>query len=581
VPSAGRAENVSSKVLADLLPIIEELGALRDPEELFPAIARELRRLLPRYKVLDIFLPRRDGLLAPAFVEGYGPDEPSRILIRPGEGIVGSAAEGREPIFLPDVDDDPRYIRVHEGVRAELALPLLHRDRLVGVLNVEGPDPAAFTSEAVTALQVLAGHLAVAIENATLFREVRWYANTLATLHDIAREIASILDLDDLLTRVAEEVKRVIDYEIFGILLLDEAAGELVLRKAVPYYKWASKERIPLAEGLTGAAARAKAPILVADVRHDPRYLPVIPEARSELVVPLVYKDRVVGVFDLESREVSRFSEEHVKMLTPLAGMVAVAIENARLYEELFRRDDRLHRELSLARDVQHGLFPEGNPAGEGWEASAHFLPAQELGGDLYDFYDLGDGKLGLAVGDVSGKGVAAALYGAFASGAVRTRAFERRHPADLLDRVNRTLRRRGVEGFFCALQYALFDFPQRRLTVAGSGLPYPLHHRAAEGRTVPLEVAGLPLGALDGSTYEEATVSLQPGDVLVFHSDGVTEANRGEAYYGLPRLQEQVARHARKSAAALGEAILDDVNGFLGEAHLVDDLTLVVVKML
>ena len=118
-------------------------------------------------------------------------------------------------------------------MRAELAIPLVHRDRLVGVLNIEGPDPEAFTPEARTALQVLAGHLAVAIENATLYRETRWYAGLLGTLYEIGKETASILDLDELLTRVAEVVKRVIDYEMFGILLLDERRGELVLRKAV------------------------------------------------------------------------------------------------------------------------------------------------------------------------------------------------------------------------------------------------------------------------------------------------------------------------------------------------------------
>src|SRR6185503_9054230 len=175
----------------------------------------------------------------------------------------------------------------------------------------------------------------------------------------------------------------------------------------------------------------------------------------SELVVPLIFKDRVVGVFDLESSVVDRFTEEHVKVLTPLASQVAVALENARLYEELSSREERVQHELAIARRVQHGLFPEECPSGPGWEASAHFRPAHELGGDLYDFYDLGEGLLGLAVGDVSGKGVPAALYGAFASGSVRARAFERRTPPDLMARVNRTLRRRGVEGLLCNLVYA------------------------------------------------------------------------------------------------------------------------------
>ena len=308
---------------------------------------------------------------------------------------------------------------------------------------------------------MLASHLAVAIENATLYRETRRYASLLATLYEIGKETSSILDLDELLQRVAEVVKRVIDYEMFGILLLDEARGELVLRKAVSY--GASKEkktRIPLGEGLTGAAAVSKQPLLVGDVRNDPRYLALIPDTRSELVVPLVHKDRLIGVFDLESSVLDRFNLEHLKVLTPLASQVAAAIENARLYETLARQEERLGRELELAQWIQQNLFPDEPPAGAGWDASAHFLPASELGGDLYDFFELGEGVLGVAVGDVLGKGVPAALFGAFVSGSIRGRAMERRAPGDMMTRVNRTLRKRGAEGFYCTVAFARLRFP-------------------------------------------------------------------------------------------------------------------------
>src|SRR5262249_44899682 len=157
--------------------------------------------------------------------------------------------------------------------------------------------------------------------------------------------------------------KRVIDYEMFGIFLLDEGHGELVLRKAVSFGLAAErKTRVRLGEGLTGAAAQSKQPIRVGDVRADPRYLALIPETRSELVVPLVHKDRVVGVFDLESSALDKFTEEHVKVLTPLASQVAVAIENARLYENLARQEERVGRELELAQWIQQSLFPDATP---------------------------------------------------------------------------------------------------------------------------------------------------------------------------------------------------------------------------
>jgi sigma-B regulation protein RsbU (phosphoserine phosphatase) len=380
---------------------------------------------------------------------------------------------------------------------------------------------------------------------------------------------------------VAEVVKRVIDYEMFGILLVDPATQDLVLRKAVSYGATQERHRIKAGMGLSGAAVAGKQPILVDDVRADPRYLPLIAETRSELVVPLLHKDKVVGVFDLESKALGAFTEEHLKVLTPLASQVAVAIENARLYEELRSRDRRRAREMKIAAEIQHALFPEDCPRGKGWEASAHFRPARELGGDLYDFYEMEEGLLGVAVGDVAGKGVPAALYGAFASGTVRSRAFERHSPADLMARVNRTLRRRGVEGLLCNLVYARFEFRAKTATLANSGLPYPLHYRAADRRCAAVQVAGLPLGAFDGATYEERTLTLEPGDVFVFYTDGICDAGVGGEEYGTERLRRLIETEADRPAPDLGDRILADFDTFMQGSEPPDDVTLVVVKVL
>ena len=567
------------ELLTELLSVVREISSLLEPERLLPTIARELRRIVD-YSVLDIFVPEADGTLAVAYVEGDAASAARPLRLRPGEGIVGAAAQLRQVVFVPDVRRDPRYLALSPDVQAEMAIPLLHRDRLVGVINIEGPEAEAFSPDAQVALRVLARHLAAAIENATLYRETRWYAGLLGTLYEIGKETASILDLDALLHRVAESVKRVIDYEIFGILLLEPGSDELVLRKSVRYGTYGAKTRIALGQGLCGTAALLKQPILVGNVLEDPRYLPLIPETRSELVVPLVHKDRLVGVFDLESSVLNRFTEEHVKMLTLLASQVAVAIENARLVEELRRKDARLAKELAIAGQVQHGLFPEECPAGERWEAAARFVPARELGGDLYDFYELGEGQLGLAVGDVAGKGVPAALYAAFVSGMVRARAFERRDPSDLMARANRTLNRRGVEGLFCTLAYARFDFAKGELRLSNSGLPYPLHYRAADGRCAPVELAGLPLGAFETASYDELALGVAPGDVLLFHSDGLSEAYDGRESYGVARMTECLRQAAGQPAEEIAARLLADLDAFLDGADPGDDVTLVVVKV-
>ena len=578
-PARANQPLLSSDLLAEVLGIVAEISAVLEPDELLPTIAEKLRHIVD-YRILDIFLPEKDGSLRPALVLGYEKELAAHLRIRPGQGIVGAAAAAREPVFVPDVAKDPRYIALFPGVVAELAIPLLHRDKLVGVLNIEGPDVLAFTPDARNALRLLASHIAVAIDNATLYRETRWYAGLLATLHEIGKETASILDLDELLHRIAEIVKRVIDYETFGILLLDEATDELVMRKAVRFGGAGEKSRIKLGQGLCGAAALSKQAILVGDVRQDPRYIRLVEETRSELVVPLLYKDQLVGVFDLESPEVDRFSEEHLKILTPLASQAAIAIENARLYDELRRRDARVKRELRIAREIQHGLFPEEAPRGPRYEASAHFQPAEELGGDLYDFYNVADGELALAIGDVSGKGVPAALYGAFASGSVRARAFHEKAPKDVLYRVNRTLRRRGVLGLFCALTYASFDFGAGRVRLAGSGLPYPLHYGAKSGRCRSIEIAGLPLGTFDDSRYEEQELALESGDLFVFHTDGVSESHNGREAYGMARLIRLVEQESSQGAHELGEKILNDLARFMDGARATDDVTIVVVRI-
>ncbi len=238
-----------------------------------------------------------------------------------------------------------------------------------------------------------------------------------------------------------------------------------------------------------------------------------------------------------------------------------------------------MKRELEIAQQIQHGLFPEEAPRGPGWEASAHFCPARELGGDLYDFFDIGENVLGVAVGDVAGKGVPAALYGAFASGTVRARAFQRRGPAELLAGVNRTLRRRGVEGIYCTLGYALFDFQAKSVRVANSGLPYPLHYHASTRLCEPITLGGLPLGTFDASSYEEVQITPGPGDLFLFYTDGVSEAWNGQEAFGVERLRQLVLENA--NASDLGGRIVAAHAKFMAGAEPSDDFTLVVVRVL
>src|SRR4030095_3455067 len=247
---------------------------------------------------------------------------------------------------------------------------------------------------------------AVAIENARLFESEHQYVATLETLSEIGREMSSILDLDQLLTRIASLTKRLIDYRTFGILLLNEQSRELEMKLAVSYGKGAEKRHMKLGEGLVGWAALHKEPVLVTDVSTDPRYVNLVEDARSELVIPMLIKDRCVGVFDLESPELDAFTKEHKELLTLLASQAAVAIDNARLYDEVRRNEERIEKELRFAQRVQVALLPTELPKMlPGVDAAARFEPARELGGDLHAFLAPEADTLVVAVAGVSGAG--------------------------------------------------------------------------------------------------------------------------------------------------------------------------------
>jgi sigma-B regulation protein RsbU (phosphoserine phosphatase) len=312
----------------------------------------------------------------------------------------------------------------------------------------------------------------------------------------------------------------------------------------------------------------------------------VVDDARSELAIPLLLKDRCIGVFDLESPELDAFTRNHVEILTLLASQAAVAIENARLYDTIRRNEVRLEREVGFAQRVQAALLPTELPKRmKGVDVAARFAPARELGGDLYDFLTPESNSLVVAVGDVAGKGVPAALYSAFAGELIRSRTFRRRYaperfsPAGVLASINTILNERQLEEYYCTLCYAVFDFKRRTMVMANSGLPYPLRCRGET--TSPIELPGVPLGAFPGSAYDEVTFDLAAGDLFVFCTDGVSDAlDARKREFGPERLLEVIHASRQKTAREVVDAVFEAVQDFRGEVPANDDMTAVAIRI-
>jgi phosphoserine phosphatase RsbU/P len=580
-------ESKASKqeLVTTLFDLGRQVTSVLDFDDLLHQIPRLIGRLISFEAFAVYLLEERKGELRLAYAVGYPPvDRPIRL--RPGTGLVGAAVETEQPVLVNDLHNDPRYLEFVPGMNSEIVVPLLHKSKPIGALNILSRHRNQFTLDDVAIVRQFGAHVAVALVNARLFDVSRRDAEAFETLAEIGRDVASVLDLDELFSRIAQLTKRVIDYRTFGILLLNEERGELEMQLALQYGEKVQVPRVRLGEGLVGYAALHREPVLVSDVSQDPRYIKVVPDVRSELVIPMLLKDRCIGVVDLESPELDAFSKRDVEILTLLASQAAVAIENARLYEEVRANEERLEKELRFAQRVQTALLPAGPPKRlKGIDVAAAFAPAREVGGDFHDYLSPEAHTLVVAVGDVSGKGVPAALYSAFAAELVRGRTFRRRYlpdrssPSGVLSSVNTILHQRQLEEYYCTLCYTVFDLKRRILTLANSGLPYPI--RCTADGCAQIELPGVPLGSFQGSAYDEVTFALHTGDLFVLCTDGVFEAmNAHGQEFTAARLIEVVSRLRDQPSAKVVERIFDAVAQWRGEAPPNDDMTAVAVRI-
>ena len=343
-PTQAQSE-ISAEVLATLAQIGEEVNASLDLDEVLARTAALIKKHID-YEIFGVLLLDETArTLKHRFSIGYTRELASNLIIPLGQGITGTAALTGHAVRVGDVKTDPRYINAIDTVRSELAVPLMLQGKCVGVLDIQSNHPDYFTRDQQNILTLLASRLAVAIENARLFERVRAQAATLLLLNEVSREMSSILDVEELLRRAAEQVKRVIDYQILSIMLYDEEQKIFRHRLDVKHgQRVQGKMRVAASEGIVGAAATLREPVLAPDVTQDPRYLLVNPETRSELAIPMLHKGRILGVLDLESPQLNAFTQDHVQTLSILAANMAVSLENARLYEQVARDEARLER---------------------------------------------------------------------------------------------------------------------------------------------------------------------------------------------------------------------------------------------
>ena len=580
VDSLSTQTDIQLKVDPLLLEVADVVNTTLDLDTTLRRVAELVRKVIDYEIFAILLLNERTQELRFRFQIGYPREYADRTRIKVGQGVTGRAAQLRQAVLVEDVTKEDGYIEAIPNVRSELAIPLIVKNRVIGVIDLEARAPGYFTEEHRRLLELIGSRMAVGIENAQLYTRTTRQARTLLLLNEISRELTSILNLDELLKRIAELLNRIIDYQMFSILLVDDTGQKLVHRFSLRFQESIHlKHDIPIGRGIVGAAVSERAAVLVPDVSKDPRYVMANPETKSELAVPLIYKDKVIGVLDLEHTRRGFFNEDHKRTITTLAAQVAIALENARLYEEIARQERRLERDLQLARELQFRLLPPSMPKLDNLEVAARFLPARAIGGDLYDFLHYSLSRLGIVVGDVSGKGAPAAIYAALVSGILRSHAPIEPAPAEMLSAVNFSLSERRIEAQYICLMYAVWDDEKRTLQVANSGLPRPIY--VHDGKTEIIEATGLPLGLFDEAEYEELTFKAKAGDMFVFFSDGILDArNRAGDMFGRTGVERVIASCPDQSPDCVVTSLFKAVEEHAAGEDIFDDQTVVAIKV-
>jgi sigma-B regulation protein RsbU (phosphoserine phosphatase) len=391
-----------------------------------------------------------------------------------------------------------------------------------------------------------------------------------------AQKISSILDLEQLIDKVVNEIARSFGCVDSDIYLHDEERGELSLVCAhgcAGCDLCGPGHSLKIGKGMVGYVASTGQMHYAPDVRQDPYYIGCEESTLSEVAIPLHVEGQLVGVFTASHTDLDAFTACQLRLLQALCSDVAVAIHNARRFQQERKQREQMTREAREARVIQQALLPKTSPCIPGFTVSGLSIPVGAVGGDWYDFIPMEKGRWGLVLADVSGKGTAAALLMSATRGMLRSLVEAACTPSEVLGKLNRLLIEDFPAGRFVTMVYGVLDPAKRTLTFANAGHPWPLLLTGESAQFLDVE-RGIPLGLGPGD-FSEVEVKLPVGSRLVFYSDGITEAqNQTDEEYGLVRLQEHFSL-----TDASAESVLDDVRSFADGSCLRDDASVILVK--
>ena len=546
--------------------------------------ARDLLLSTGSFSELNLWVldPRTEVLYPWAL--GNTPVVGRRPRLQVGQGVAGQACAEEAPAFLEGVTESV-FVPEEWGNRPRtllggvLTLPLRRGAEPMGVAVLVKADRDPLPPEEMEFFGELGVQLSIALGNARLYAEAMREKVQNQLLLELTTQISGSLEMNRLLEQILDLVFQVVRYDAAGIYLVDKRT-QWILRQTLRGYDPARDEavRLKVGKGLIGWCVKTGQGVIVSDVTTDPRYMNARDETRSEMVAPIRIGSEVIGAFNLESDEPDAYEAEDMELLIAFASQAAVAIERTRLHEEVLEKR-RLEEEVTIGQRIQRTFLPERNPELPNFDIAGANYSSELVGGDYYDFIRIADQQLGVVVGDVSGKGIAAALIMASFRASLIAEIRNNYAIRTIMTKVNRLLWESVEADRFVTAIYGVLDIGVRRFTYVNAGHNPGFLYRAATDRFDSLDATGPLLGTLQTVSFKERTVEIGPGDVLVLYTDGVTEAMNGsQEFFGEERLQEVVRRRKAEPAALVVRGIWDAVREFR-EGDQDDDLTIVVLR--
>jgi len=513
-------------------------------------------------------------------------DEVKYFKLPEEQGIITWVAEYREPVICNNLDSDERFNREIEGIvghkfRSALVVPLIGREHLIGVVEAVNKVEGEFDNTDLDTLVGLANQFAVAIDNANLYRDASRKAVEQKLLYDVSKTLSSTLVIDEVLKQILESLQKVVGYVAAGIFLVDEKTGDIETAHSAGYVaEYKELLNLKIGEGLVGWTAKTGEAVIIPDVSKDDRYLNTNPGTKSEIVAPIKMDGRIIGVINLESDKISAYNRNSLELMTAFASHAGIAIERAYMHDKMLA-SERLEQQLAIARQIQLTFLPKKNPVIDGYELSGINIPSEEVGGDYFDFLKIIDNQTGIAIADVSGKGIPASLIMASFRASLIAEIRNNYAIRVICKKVNSLLYESVEHGNYVTAFYGVLDSKNDIFTFSNCGHNQPILLRK-NGEVEFLKEGGMALGIIQENEYEERPIYLQSGDLVFFYTDGVTEVdnNKGEDF-SVERLVETLKEFRSLPAEEIQAKIYKRVREFAADSFVFDDLTMIVLKKL